>query len=194
MWAEAARAGKRCKHAVTDLSVMSYETGQKNFYRTLADMTDGQLLAALEAGSIELSISGATPPAHQPMPPTHQPTSSHPAAPSRNLLNQPAQPASPPSQPKKEALQQQQQAGPIDRHQGWGRQQRARKGQQSEDSLAQPGTSSQNQPKEDQPAAEAPQAQPPAATPDQTANQKNTFGRENSGRGSSRRRSCTALA
>jgi hypothetical protein len=176
MRAEAARAGKRFKHAVTALSVMSYETGQEKFYRTLAAMTDRQLLAALEAGSIELSICRATPPAHQPTSPTPQPTSSHPAAPSVNLQNQPAQPASPPSQPKKEAspLQQQQQAGPLDRHQGWGRQQRASQGQQSEDSLAQPVTSSQNQPKEDQPAAEAPQAQPPAARPDQTANQKKT--------------------
>jgi hypothetical protein len=137
MRAEAARAEKRFKHAV-----MSYETGQNFFYWTLAAMTDGQLLAALEAGSIELSISGATPPAHQPTPPTSQ----HPAAPSRSLPNQPAQPTAQPSQPKKEAspLQQQQQAGPLDRHQGWGRQQRASQGQQSEDSLAQPGTSSQN--------------------------------------------------
>jgi hypothetical protein len=103
MSAEAARAGKRFKHAVTALSVMSYETGQKNFYRTLAAMTDGQLLAALEVGSIELSISGTTPPAHQPMPPTPPPTSTQPAAPSSNLQNQPAQPASPPSQPKREA-------------------------------------------------------------------------------------------
>ncbi len=176
MRAEAARAGKRFKHAVTALSVMSYKTGQKHFYRTLAAMTDGQLLAALEAGSIELSISGASPPAHQPTLPAPQPTSQHPAAPSGNSQDQPALPAAQPSHPKKEAgpLQQQQQAGQLDRHQGWGRQQRASQGQQSEDSLAQPGTSSQNRPKEDQPAAEAPQAQPPAATPDQTANQKKT--------------------
>jgi hypothetical protein len=40
MRAEAARAGKRFKHAVTALSVMSYEPGQKHFYRTLAAMTD----------------------------------------------------------------------------------------------------------------------------------------------------------
>jgi hypothetical protein len=128
MRAEAARAGKRFKHAVTALSVMNYETGQNNFYRTLAAMTDGQLLAALEAGSIELSISGATPPAHKPTPPAPQPTSTHPAAPRGNLQSQPAQPANPPSQPEREAspLQQQQQASPLDRHQGWGRQQRAR--------------------------------------------------------------------
>jgi hypothetical protein len=166
MRAEAARAGKRFKHAVTALSVMSYETGQKNFYRTLAAMTDGQLLAALEAGSIELSISGATPTAHQLTPPAPQPTSTHTAAPRENPQSQPAQRADPPSQPKREAspLQQQQQASPLDRHQGWGRQQWASQGQQSEDSLAQPATSSQNRPKEDQPAREAPQAQPPAAT------------------------------
>jgi hypothetical protein len=153
MRAEAARAGKRFKHAV-----MSYETGQKNIYRTLAAMTEGQLLAALEAGSIELSMNGATPPAHQPAPPAPQPTSTHPAAPRRNLPSQPAQPASPPSQPEREAspLQQQQQASPLDRHQGCGRQQRASQGQQSTDSLAQPGSRSQNQPREDQPAAEAP--------------------------------------
>jgi hypothetical protein len=103
MRAEAARAGKRFKHAVMALSVMSYETGQNFFYRTLAAMTDGQLLASLEAGSIELSISGATPPAYQPTLPTPQPTSQHPAAPSGSLQNQPAQPAAQPSQPRKEA-------------------------------------------------------------------------------------------
>jgi hypothetical protein len=155
---------------------MSYETGQKHFYRTLAAMTDGQLLAALEAGSIELSISGASPPAHQPTLPTPKLTSQHPAAPSRSLQDQPAQPAAQPSRPRKEAspLQQQQQAGPLDRHQGWGRQKRASQEEKSEDTLAQPGTSSQKRPKEDQPAGEAPQAQPPAATPDLTANEKKT--------------------
>jgi hypothetical protein len=176
MRAEAARAGKRFKHAVTALSVMSYETGQKHFYKTLAAMTDGQLLAALEAGSIELSISGAAPPAHQPTLPTPQPTSQHTPAPSGNSQDQPAQPAAQASHPKKEAgpLQQQQQAGQLDRHQGWGRQQRASQGVKSEDSPAQPGISSQKWPKEDQPAVEAPQAQPPAATPDPTANEKKT--------------------
>jgi hypothetical protein len=34
------------------LSVMSYESEQKHCYKTLAAMTDGQLLAALEAGNI----------------------------------------------------------------------------------------------------------------------------------------------
>jgi hypothetical protein len=149
MRAEAARAGKRFKHAVTALSVMSYEMGQKQFYGTLAAMTDGQLLAALEAGSIELSISGATPPAHQPTPPPSQPTSQHPDAPSENLQDQPAQPAALPSRPRKEAspLQQQQQAGLLDRHQGWGRQQRASQEQKSKDSLAQPGISCQKRTK-----------------------------------------------
>jgi hypothetical protein len=115
MRAEAARAGKRFKHAVTALSVMSYETGQKHFYRTLAAMMDGQLLAALEAGSIELSIRGASPPAHQPTLPTPQLTSQHPAAPSGSLQDQPAQPAAQPSRPKKKAspLQQQQQAASL---------------------------------------------------------------------------------
>jgi hypothetical protein len=170
---EAARAGKRFKHAVTALSLMSYETGQKHFYRTLAAMTDGQLIAALEAGSIELSISGSPPPAHQPTLPAPQPTSQHPATPSISSQNQPAQPTAQPSRPKKEAgpLQQQQQAGQLDRHLGWGRQQRAGQGT---DSPAQPGTSSQKQPKEDQPAGEEPQAQPPAATPELTANEKKT--------------------
>jgi hypothetical protein len=177
MRAEAARAGKRFKHAVTALSVMSYETGQKHFYRTLAAMTDGQLLAALEAGSIELSISGASPPAHQPTLPTPQPTSQHPATASGSSQDQPAQPTAQPSCPKKEAgpLQQQQQAGQLDRHQGWGGQQRASQVAKSEDSLAQPGTSSQEQPEEDQTAGEAPQAQPPTATPDLTANEKKTL-------------------
>jgi hypothetical protein len=103
MRAEAVRAWKRFKHAVTALSVMSYKTGQKNFLRTLAAMTDGHLLAALEAGSIELSISGATPPAHQPTPPAPQLTSTHLAAPRRNLQSQPAEPASTASQPTQQA-------------------------------------------------------------------------------------------
>jgi hypothetical protein len=139
-------------------------------------MTDGQLLAALEGGSIELSISGASPPAHHPTLPTPQPTSQHPATPSGSSQDQPAQPTAKPNRPKKEAgpLQQQQQADKLDRHQGWGRQQRASQGAKSEDSPAQPGTSSQKQPKEDQPAGEAPQAQPPADTPDLTANEKKT--------------------
>jgi hypothetical protein len=159
MRAEAARAGKRFKHAVTALSVMSYETGQKNLYRTLAAMTDGQLLAALEAGSVELSINGATPPARQPTPPLPQPANSQPATPRRGLLTLPTQPVTPLSQPEREA-------SPLDRQQGWGRQQQASQGQQSEDSLAQPGSSSQNQPREDQPAADAPQAHLPTSTPE----------------------------
>jgi hypothetical protein len=55
-----------------------------------------------------------------------------------------------------------------------GRQQRASQGQQSKDSLAQLGSSSQNQPREDQPSADAPQAQLPTATPEQITNQKKT--------------------
>jgi hypothetical protein len=138
MRAEAARAGKRFKHAVTALSVMSYETGQKDLYRTLAAMTDGQLLDALAAGSVELSISGATPPARQHTPPTPQLANTHPATPRRDLPSQPTQQVAPPSQPKREAspLHQQQQASPLDRQQGWGRQERASQGQQSKDSRA----------------------------------------------------------
>jgi hypothetical protein len=117
MRVEAASAGKRFKHAVTALSVMSYETGQKNLYMTLAAMTDGQLLAALEAGSVELSINGATPPARQPRPPEPQPANNQPATPRRGRPSLPKQPDTPPRQPEKEAspLQQQQQANPLDR-------------------------------------------------------------------------------
>jgi hypothetical protein len=149
MRAEAARAGKRFKHAVTALSVMSYKMGQKNLYRTLAAMTDGQLLAALEAGSVELSINGATPPARQSTPPVPQPANTHPATPRRGLPSLPTQPDTPTSQPEREAspLQQQQQASPLDRQQGWGRQQWASQKQQSKDSRAQPDSSSQNQPR-----------------------------------------------
>jgi hypothetical protein len=103
MRAEAARAGKRFKHAVTALSVMSYETGQKNLYRTLASMTDGQLLVALAARSVELSINGATPPAHQPTPPAPQPSNTHPATPRENRTSQPTQPVNPPGQTEREA-------------------------------------------------------------------------------------------
>jgi hypothetical protein len=132
-------------------------------------MTDGQLLAALEAGSEELSISGAPPPAHQPIPPAPQPTSQYPATPSRSSEDQQAQPTAQPSRQKKEAVPLQ--AGQPDGHLGWGRQQRASQGT---DSQAQPGTSSQKQPRADQPAEEAPQAQLPEATPIQPANEKKT--------------------
>jgi hypothetical protein len=54
---------------------------------------------------------------------------------------------------------------------GWGRQQRAIQGT---DSQAQPGTSSQKQPRGDQPAEEVPQAQLPEATQIQPANEKKT--------------------
>jgi hypothetical protein len=60
MRAKAARAGKRFKHAVTALSVISYEAGQRNLYRSLASMMDVELLAALAAGSFELSLEGST--------------------------------------------------------------------------------------------------------------------------------------
>jgi hypothetical protein len=169
MRAEAVRAGKRFKHAVTALSVMSYESGQKHFYKTLAAMTDRQLLAALEAGSTELSISGAPPPVHQPIPPAPQPTSQYPATPSRSTEDQQAQPTAVPSRPKKEAVPLQ--AGQPDRHLGWGRQQGASQGT---DSQAQPGTSFRKQPRADQQAEEAPQAQLPEATPDPPANEKKT--------------------
>jgi hypothetical protein len=80
MRAEAARAGKRFKHAVTALSVISYEAGQGNMYRSLASMTDVELLAALAASNFELSLEvstlrPATPPAAQ----QTEPASHHPA-------------------------------------------------------------------------------------------------------------------
>jgi hypothetical protein len=180
MRAEATRAGKMFKHAVTALSVMSYETGQKNLYKTLAAMTDGQLLSALAAGSVELSINGTTPPARQPTSSALQP--GHTDTPRGNLPSQPTQPSqltqqvSPPSQPEREAspLQQQQQASPLDRQQGWGWQERDSLELQSEDSRAQPGGSGHNQPRGDQPPADAPQAQLPTAQSEPTTNQKKT--------------------
>jgi transcriptional regulator with XRE-family HTH domain len=78
MRAMAARAGRRFKHAVTALSVISYEAGQKNLYRTLAAMTDVELLAALAAGSFKLSLDGSA--LRPATPPTAQPASTHPAA------------------------------------------------------------------------------------------------------------------
>jgi hypothetical protein len=154
--------------------MMSYESGQKHLYKSLAAMTDGQLLAALEAGSLELSISGAQTPAHQPS----QPAPNQPAPQSasqsqgtneRNPEAQQPQPTAQPSRQKKEADPLQ--ASQPDRHLGWGRQQRASQGI---DSQAQPGTSSQIQPRGDQPAEEAPQAQLPEATQIRPANEKKT--------------------
>jgi hypothetical protein len=103
MRAEAARAGKRFKHVVTSLSVMSYETGQKNLYRTLAAMTDRELLAALAADRVELSLNGATLPAPQTTPPAPQPANTHPATSRENRPSYPTQRVSPPSQPEREA-------------------------------------------------------------------------------------------
>jgi hypothetical protein len=41
------------------LAVMSYESGQKQLYKTFTAMTDGQLLAALEMGRIrDHSVKG----------------------------------------------------------------------------------------------------------------------------------------
>jgi hypothetical protein len=76
---EAARAGKRFKHAVTALSVISYEAGQINLYRSLALLTDVELLAALAAGNVKLSLEGstlrpATPPAAQQTEPASHPS------------------------------------------------------------------------------------------------------------------------
>jgi hypothetical protein len=100
---------KRIKHlkemtmiAEAALSVMSYESGQKHFYKTLAAMTDGQLLAALEAGSMKLSISGAQTPAHQPSQPAKQKASQLPACNERNPEVHQAQSTVQPSRQKKE--------------------------------------------------------------------------------------------
>jgi hypothetical protein len=60
MRAEAAKTGKRFKHAVTALSVIGYEAGQRNLYRRLASMADVELLAPLAAGNFELSLEGST--------------------------------------------------------------------------------------------------------------------------------------
>jgi hypothetical protein len=138
-------------------------------------MTDEQLLAALEAGRFELSSSGAQTPTHQPSQPAPsqhapQPASQFPVTNERNQEAQRAQPTAQPSRQKKEAVPRQA-AGQPDRHLGWGRQQRAIKGT---DSQAQPGTSSQKQPRGEQPAEEAPQAQQPEATQIQPADEKKT--------------------
>jgi hypothetical protein len=160
MRAEATKARKRFKQAVTALSVMSYEARQKDFYKNFAAMTDIQLLAALEAGELEFSSGIAQAPVHQPRAgqPAQQPAQ-HPASqlPGRNGRNLEA------PQPSK-----QRKVGPpgADRHWGWGRQQGP-----SEETAgqSQPGPSSCEQPREEQPAGEAPQAGRPEAGPSQTA-------------------------
>jgi hypothetical protein len=169
MRAEAARAGMRFKHAVTALSVISYEAGQKNLYRSLATMTDVELLAALAAGNFELSLEGstlrpATPPAAQRTEPA-----------SHRLTSLKENQASPLDQQRQASpLQQQQQASPLDQQRGGAGQEGARQEQQHGDSRAQPGFSRQNQPRGDQPPAGTPQAQLPTAQPEATANHKKT--------------------
>jgi hypothetical protein len=158
MRAEAARA--RFKHAVTALSVISYEAGQRNLYRSLASMTDVELLAALAEGNFELSLEGstlrpATPPAaRQPGPAIH-----HPAEHARNR-------ASP--------LDQQRQASPLDQQRETAGQEEASHEQQHGDGQAQPGYSGQKQPRGDQPPAGTPQAQLPTAQPGATTNNRKT--------------------
>jgi hypothetical protein len=60
MKAEAARAGKRLKHAVAALSVVGTFAGRRDLYRRLASMTDVQLLAALAADNFELILEGSS--------------------------------------------------------------------------------------------------------------------------------------
>jgi hypothetical protein len=59
MRAEAARAGKRLKHAVAALSVVGTVAGQSDLYRRLASMADVKLLDALAADNIELILEGS---------------------------------------------------------------------------------------------------------------------------------------
>jgi hypothetical protein len=199
MRAEAARAGKRFKHAVTALSVMSYELGQRHFYKTLAAMTDGQLLAALEAGSIELSISGAPPAAHQPIPPAPQSTSQYPATPSRSPEVQQAQPTALPSRQKKEAFPLQ--AVQPDRHLGWGDNSGPAKGQTAKHSWGPAARNSREQTSQQRKRLKRNCPRPHRFSQPMRrrhASQERrlliAIGRESSGRGSSQRHRCTALA
>jgi hypothetical protein len=110
--AEAARAGKRFKHAVTALSMIGYEAGQRNLYRRLASMTDGELLAALAAGNFELCLEGST------FPPVIPPTATLDQGPQRPPAPQQPGPASrhPAKTGRNQAspLDQQRQASPLD--------------------------------------------------------------------------------
>jgi hypothetical protein len=152
--AEAARAGKRFKHAVTALSVISYEAGQRNLYRRLASMTDGELLPALAAGNFELSLEDST------LPPVTPPAAQQPGSASHHPAKRARDQASP--------LDQQRQASPLDQQQGTAGWDEASQGQQDGDSQAQPGYSGQKQPRGDQPPAGRPQAQLPTAQPGAT--------------------------
>jgi hypothetical protein len=154
----ATKARRRFKQVVTSLSVMSYEARQKDFCKYFSAMTDEQLLAAIAASKLEFSSGGAQTPAHQPIQhapsqPAPQPASQFPGTHERN---QEAQQAQPTAQPSRQNMA----AGPLragraDRHVGWGQQLRAVK---ETDSQAQPGTSSQKQPRGEQPAEGVPQA------------------------------------
>jgi hypothetical protein len=160
------------QHAVTALSVISYEAGQRNLYRRLASMTDVKLLAALAAGNFELSLEGSTfPPVTPPTamldqgpqrPPALQqpgPSSHHPARTGRNQ-------ASP--------LDQQPQAGPLDQQRETAGQGEASQGQQDGVSQAQLAYGGQKQPRGDQPTAGTPQAQLQTAQPGATTKGRKT--------------------
>jgi hypothetical protein len=169
---EAARAGKRFKHVVTALSVIGYEAGQRKLYRSLASMTDVELLSALAAGNIELSLEGSTfppvtptkamlnqGPQRLPVPQQPGPASRHPAQTGRNQ-------ASP--------LDQQWQAIQLHQQRGTDGQGEASQGQQDGDSQAQPVYGGQKQPRGDQPTAGRPQAQLPTAQTGVTTNGRKT--------------------
>jgi hypothetical protein len=172
MRAEAARAGKRCKHAVTALSVIGYEAGQRNLYRCLASMTDVELLAALATGNFELSLEGST------FPPATPPTATLNQGPQRPPALQQPEPAShhPASTGRNQTslLDQQRHASPLDQQRGTAGQGEASQGQQDGDSQTQPGYGGQKQPRGDQQAAGTPQAQLPTAQPGATANGRKT--------------------
>jgi hypothetical protein len=127
MRAEAARAGKRFKHAVRALSVIGYEAGQRNLYRRLASMTDVELLAALASVNFELSIEGST------FPPVTPPTATLDQGPQRPPAPQQPGPAShQPAEPGRNQaspLDQQRQASPLDKQQGTAGREEANQGQ-----------------------------------------------------------------
>jgi hypothetical protein len=154
------------------LSTMSVKPGQKQLHKTLAAMTDGQMLSTLKTATNEISpeghkaestaqsrrISREQTPSHQPRQPTTQSAGQFPAT---NEISPEGHKAESTAQSRRK-MEGPKRAGQLDRL--WGgkgtdsQAQPVTEGRKQPKSQAQPVTDGRKQPKRDRPPEEAPQA------------------------------------